>query len=301
MQTMMIFVSAAAVLAAGMVVFYDRRRTERTMEKINAMLDEAINGDFLESTWDESLLSFTEAKLANYLQNAAVSARGLREQKAKIETLVADISHQTKTPISNILLYAQLLEEQDLPEEARMLAGSISTQSEKLRTLIEALVKTSRLETGVFQLQPGKHKVITMLEDAVEQFLPKAQRKQITLRLEPSEAEAVFDARWTAEAVGNLVDNAVKYTPESGEVSLCAAEYEMFCRIDVSDTGPGIPEDEKTRIFRRFYRSPAAAETEGVGLGLSLARQIISGQGGYITVKDRQDGGSVFSVFLPRD
>lgn len=265
------------------------------------MLDEAIKGDFLENTWDESMLSSVEGKLARYLKSSTSSARNLREQKAKIEALVADISHQTKTPIANILLYAQLLEEQNIPEEAKPLVTSLIEQSEKLKMLIEALVKTSRLETGIFQFQPKNSEIEPMLTEAVKQYLPKAQKKQITLNLEPSDASAVFDSKWTAEAVGNLLDNAIKYTPSGGVVSVHVSEYDMFCRIDVSDNGLGIPEEEQAKVFQRFYRSPSVADAEGVGIGLYLTRQIITGQGGYIKLTSKPGEGSTFSFFLPRE
>ena len=96
------------------------------------------------------------------------------------------------------------------------------------------------------------------------------------------------------------MDNAVKYTPAGGAVTLRAVGYELFCRVDVTDTGPGIPESEQARIFQRFYRSPSASEAEGVGIGLYLARQIAAGQGGYLKVNSRPGEGSTFSLFLPR-
>lgn len=301
MQSWLILLSAAALAAAGIVILYDRRKTNRTLNKMDAMLDEAIKGDFLESSWDESMLSSVEGKLARYLKSSASSARNLREQKARIEALVADISHQTRTPIANILLYAQLLEEQDLPEEARPLVASLIGQSEKLKMLIEALVKTSRLETGIFQFHPVRAEVEPMLAEAVRQYLPTAQQKQITLNLEPCAAEAVFDSKWTAEAVGNLLDNAIKYTPGGGTVSVRLSEYDLFCRIDVSDNGRGIPEEEQAKVFQRFYRSPSVADAEGVGIGLYLTRQIIAGQGGYLKLTSKPGKGSTFSVFLPRE
>ena len=94
-----------------------------------------------------------------------------------------------------------------------------------------------------------------------------------------SDAFAVFDFKWTAEALANIVDNAIKYT-EHGTIRISAVSYEMFARIDISDTGSGIPETEQAKIFARFYRSKAVQEQEGVGIGLYLARQIISGEGG---------------------
>ena len=140
-----------------------------------------------------------------------------------------------------------------------------------------------------------------MLAETVGQYVPEAQKKQITLHLEPGDAAAVFDSKWTAEAVGNLLDNAIKYTPRGGAVSVSISEYDMFCRIDVSDNGCGIPEEEQAKVFQRFYRSPSVADAEGVGIGLYLAGQIITGQGGYIKLTSKPGEGSTFSVFLPRE
>lgn len=293
-------IAALAAVTAVIIVLHERRRTAKTLKTLDAMLDDAINDEFLESSWDETMLSSVEAKLARYLASSQASARNLREQKAKIETLVSDISHQTKTPIANILLYAQLLEEQELPDEAKPLAASLVGQSEKLKTLIEALVKTSRLETGIFQFQPRQAKVQPMLAEAVGQFKPKAAAKRIALKLEATDAEAVFDPKWTSEAVCNLLDNSIKYTPEGGTVCIRVSEYDMFCRIDVTDNGPGIPEEEQAKVFQRFYRSPGNADTEGVGIGLYLTRQIITGQGGYIKLTSTPGEGATFSAFLSR-
>lgn len=117
------------------------------------------------------------------------------------------------------------------------------------------------------------------MDAASAQAAPGAEAKAITLTVEPTDLTARFDPKWTAEALYNLVDNAVKYTPAGGAVTLRAVGYELFCRVDVTDTGPGIPESEQARIFQRFYRSPSASEAEGVGIGLYLARQIAARSG----------------------
>ena len=111
---------------------------------------------------------------------------------------------------------------------------------------------------------------------------------------------AFFDMAWTVEALYNLVDNAVKYTPYGGKAEIRAEELGLFCRIEVADNGMGISEEEQGQIFSRFYRSADAAETEGMGLGLCLARQITAAQGGYIRVRSRKGEGAVFSMFLPK-
>lgn len=295
---MEVFLSILAVLSllAAALSWY---RARRTMDRLDQMLDEAVRGEFSETHFDESRLSRTETKLAHYLSASAISARSAAAEKDKIKTLIADISHQTKTPIANVLLYAQLLGEQELTAEGRSCAAALEEQAKKLRSLIDALVKTSRLETGILALHPGKNPLRPTLESTAAQFAPKAAEKGVFLILRPTDAAAVFDPKWTGEALCNLLDNAVKYTPAGGRVTVDVLPYELFCRIDVTDTGPGIPEAERAKIFQRFYRSPAAYETEGVGIGLYLARQIAQGQGGYIKVSARPGGGSCFSLYLP--
>lgn len=295
-----IIIIAATVLTAAAVVAWDRWRTQRLLKRLDTMLERAITQGFTEEDYDESLLSAVETKLARYLAASTVSARNLQSEKDKIKTLIADISHQTKTPLANVLLYAQLLSEQPLSEESRACVTALEGQAEKLQSLIEALVKTSRLESGVLALHPQPASLAPMLEEAVAQFAPKAAEKKITLTLASSEGDGVFDSKWTAEAVCNLLDNAVKYTPAGGTVTVQTHCYELFCRIDVSDTGPGIPEEEQAKVFQRFYRSPANHQAQGVGIGLYLARQIAEGQGGYIKVFSKPGKGAKFSLYLPR-
>lgn len=288
------------ILAIGVAYFFWRRE-KRTLQKMDKMLDEAINGEFREYDFDESILSAVENKLAQYLSASAVSARNLSDEKNKIKTLIADISHQTKTPLSNILLYTELLGEQDLSKESRTYVEALETQTKKLQFLIAALVKTSRLETGILALHPQRASVFPMLTKAVDELLAKAMEKEINLHLEQGEATAVFDPKWTEEAVCNLIDNAIKYTPSGGTVTIRVMPYELFCRIDVVDNGIGIEEKEQAKIFGRFYRTEKVAEQEGVGIGLYLIRQIAAGQGGYVKVSSTVGEGSTFSLFLPRD
>ena len=172
-------------------------------------------------------------------------------------------------------------------------------EDEKLRFLIDSLVKLSRLENGIISLSPQQAALQPLLESVVEQYAAKASEKGLSLRLQDTDAFAVFDFKWTAEALANIVDNAIKYT-EHGTITISAVSYEMFARVDISDTGSGIPETEQAKIFARFYRSKAVQEQEGVGIGLYLARQIISGEGGYIKVASVPGKGSTFSIFLPK-
>ena len=263
------------------------------------MLDAAMNGNFTETTFDESQLSALETKFAHYLSGAETSSRNVAEEKDRIKSLIADISHQTKTPIANLLLYSELLMEEELPDSVKANVDALYQQSEKLRFLIDSLVKMSRLENGIISLTPQYTALQPLLRGIADQYDAKAAAKGLSLHLHNTDISAFFDAKWTAEALANIVDNAIKYT-EQGTIAISATSYELFVRIDVSDTGAGISESEYSQIFSRFYRAQSVREQEGVGIGLYLAREIISGEGGYIKVSSTPGNGSTFSVFLPK-
>lgn len=294
-----VLLALAAVGAAfGLWQWFQRRRTLR---RLGDMLDRAIAGGFAEERFDETELSALEGKLARFLRGSAHAQKTLKGEQADVKALVADISHQTRTPISNLLLYASLLLESDLPPQQREQARAVMAQGEKLSFLIKALVKASRLETGIVVPVPSLHSVGVLLEDVAQQEEQAAQEKGIALRVRPFEGAAAFDPRWTSEALGNVVNNAVKYTPAGGTVTLCAQMLDGFCRVDVADSGPGIPEAEQGEIFNRFYRGAGTRTAEGLGLGLYLARQILTLQGGYIKVSSTPGNGSTFSLYLPRE
>ena len=299
MDKWLLIAAVLALCAAVGLILWQRRRTARLMDSIERMLRAAMDGSFSEESFDESRLSRLETELSHYLSASVVSSAHIAEERDKIKELISDISHQTKTPIANLLLYSELLEDSELSEEQRGNVSAIHHQTEKLRFLIDALVKLSRLENGILVLSPRAEPLEPILRGVLEQYAPKAAAKGLSLSMEPIELSAVCDPKWTAEAVGNLVDNAIKYT-RSGGVTLSAQAYELFVRIDVTDTGEGIPEAEQAKIFSRFYRSEANRDSDGVGVGLYLAREIVTQEGGYIKVSSIPDKGSVFSVFLPR-
>lgn len=286
--------------ATAVIVLRSRRKVRKTLDTIENMLDAAVDGSFSETTFDESRLSALETRFAHYLSAAETSSRNVAREKDRIKSLIADISHQTKTPIANLLLYSELLMEEELPASAKENVDAINKQSEKLRFLIDSLVKLSRLENGIISLSPKPSSLQPLLQGIAEQYTAKAAEKGLYLQLRDTEVSAVFDSKWTAEALGNIVDNAIKYT-EHGTITVSAVSYEMFARVDISDTGAGIPESEQAKIFARFYRSKTVQEQDGVGIGLYLARQIISGEGGYIKVTSGPGKGSTFSVFLPKE
>ncbi|MDE6406350.1 MAG: HAMP domain-containing histidine kinase [Lachnospiraceae bacterium] len=280
----------------GLADFYLRRRSLRRMR---GMIQSAIDGTFRADTFDESLSAVVENKLAEYLAVSETQMAKTAAEQEKTKTLIADISHQTKTPIANLLLYTELLKEEGGKDSETV--ALLESQVKKLDFLIQSLVKLSRLETGILVLHPRKSEVSLLLEGAKEQYAARAQEKGLYLRVVSEEAQGVmacFDPKWTLEALGNLIDNAVKYT-QTGGVTVRVKPYELFVCIEVEDTGIGIAEEEQARIFGRFYRSVSVSDEQGVGIGLYLAREILRQQSGYIQLASEVGKGAVFSMYLP--
>lgn len=290
--------AAAAVLTIVICILLYRFHTRKLYANLNQILEKAMAGALTGETFDESLYSALENRFYSYLTASETSLNNVKEERARIRELVSDISHQTKTPIANILLYTELLAEQELSETGREYLESLTAQTTKLSFLIDSLVKMSRLESGIFTLAPKYTKLMPMFDKLKAQFAMPAAQKGLSFIIKPTKIYAVFDEKWTLEAVGNILDNAVKYT-NHGSITIEAVSNEMFCCIRISDTGIGISEEELPRIFSRFHRSPNVHNTEGIGIGLYLSREIISREDGYIKVDSTPGKGSVFHIYLP--
>lgn len=286
-------------IAAVIIVIVDRIRMQRLIDSLTKMLDDAIKGEFNETRFDESSESFLESKLSEYLSNSSLSAQKVEEEKDKIKALISDISHQTKTPIANLMLYSDLLAEDDIPENVREKVDSIRSQSEKLKFLIDSLVKMSRLENGIIALSVSETDLYDLISSVCDELSSKAKEKGLELICEKTDIKVKCDPKWTYEAFLNIIDNAIKYT-DKGQIKLSVKNYEMYAKTDIEDTGIGIPEEELTKIFGRFSRGNNVMQKEGVGIGLFLTREIVTGEGGYVTVRSKEGEGSCFSVFLPK-
>ena len=197
-------------------------------------------------------------------------------------------------------MITDILSEHELSREKQSeFLDLMTVQTSKLDFLMQSLIKMSRLETGTFVLHPEDTRLNDTIARAMSTVLAKAEKKHIRLSADcDSRLTVKHDPKWTAEAIGNILDNAVKYTPEGGTICVSVRPWQFYTRIDISDTGIGIEEKNYNAVFQRFYRAEEAAAKEGVGLGLYLARGIITRQNGYITVKSKKGEGSTFSVFL---
>ena len=235
------------------------------------------------------------------IQMIADNRRRVDEERQELQTLVSDISHQVKTPVSNLKMATDTLLEKPMTEAERTdFIRGIRSQTDKLDFLFQALVKTSRLETGVIQLDKKPGRLFDTVAQAMSGIVYAAEKKEIAVSVDcPEDLTVSHDSKWTSEALFNLLDNAVKYTPAGGKIAVSVVLWEMYVEIKVTDTGKGISESNQAAIFRRFYREEEVHEQQGVGIGLYLAREIVTRQGGYIKVVSEPGKGSEFSIMLP--
>lgn len=249
-----------------------------------------------------------EDTLLSKLQNKVIKlSQILKTQKNKavtdqenIKSLVSDISHQLKTPIANIKMYTEFLSNDNLSQNQRKEYVSIIKISvDRLNFLSENMIKISRLESGIINLKIESRSLNSTVLKSIKDIFAKAKNKNIEIVFNASqEIETNHDYNWTAEAIFNILDNAVKYSPSGSVITVKIKKYGMFCAVSISDNAQKITEDESSKIFNRFYRGKNSQNSEGIGIGLYLAREIAIKQGGYITLKNHQIG-NTFLVFLP--
>lgn len=284
--------------------FLHNRYNDDLLEQITLLIEALVEQQ------ERQIFSEAEDTLTARLQHQLLKLRNiltaqnqmLAQEKEQIKTLISDISHQIKTPIAAANTFAELLSDGELSAEERTeYITTLQMSLGKLTFLTNSLIKISRLESGIISLKPEKNSLNEIVLQAVKTVYAKAKEKGILITFECAQAfEAVLDFNWTAEAISNVIDNAVKYTPQGGFVRLQITEYPSFLRLDISDNGVGIPEEEQAKIFGRFYRGKQSVSTDGVGIGLYLTREIINKQNGYMKVSSDENG-STFSLFLKKD
>ncbi|MDD6794653.1 MAG: HAMP domain-containing sensor histidine kinase [Clostridiaceae bacterium] len=283
------------------VFFY--RYMKYNLEQLSEMLQTISDMQETEifSTVEDSMFSKLQnqtIKLTKLLKNQNLK---IEEDKNEIKSLISDIAHQLKTPLANMKMYSEFLKDESLSEEDRKEFNKVILVSlNKLEFLVESMIKMSRLESGVINLKPGRTNLNDTILLAIKQVFKKAEIRNINVEFEPvSNISFIYDSRWTTEAIFNILENAVKYSDENSIIKISVQEYEMFIRIDIKNKGIGITEEEMPKIFSRFYRGINSGKTEGIGIGLYLAREIITMQGGYIKVRSKEYK-TIFSIFMPK-
>ena len=308
MQDIRIFIAGGTLTLCAffwiwLLVLSFGKRLSHFTSNLCRTLDNMIDGneELQKSNDSETLFARINHRLIRLYEIMQKNRHKVDMERQELQMLISDISHQVKTPVSNLQMVTDTLLTKPVSEEERMdFLQGIRSQTDKLDFLFQALVKTSRLETGAIRLEKKDSSLFHTLAQAMSSIVYAAEKKEIAVSVDcPENLIISHDSKWTSEALFNLLDNAVKYTPAGGKIAVSVVLWEMYVEVKVTDTGRGISESNQAAIFRRFYREEEVHDQQGVGIGLYLAREIVTRQGGYIKVVSELGQGSEFSIMLP--
>ena len=299
----------------GFERYRKRKEREKQSQDIVAELEKIRAGEYgqIISELDAYMEDQSWKRILDELDSLGSYVDMIRSQahreKEETKSLVTDLSHQLKTPVAALSSCFDILKNPDLSEKERMeFQDRMEQQLHSLEQLIAALVNISRMETGMIELQPEKGRIFDTILDAVNRIWIKAQQKDIEIQMEAGDEigdlRIRHDRKWLSEALINILDNAVKYSPPGTMVTLRAFRMTSFLRIEIQDQGIGIPKEIYHKVFQRFFRGkqPEVQNAEGAGVGLYLARRIIEGHHGTISLdtwRMKKEKGTVFVVQIP--
>ncbi len=294
---------AACILFSIAAKRYYESKAEKTYQSLLQMLDQALQGSTLENVYDESMDAAVAARLNRLVHITRTHRQSAEQERDTIKALISDISHQIRTPLTNLMLYTGLLKEQPLCDSALHLVEKLEKQSGKLDFFMKELVKSSYAEQEMIAIHPQRTDAAELIRTACQEAELAAMKKQIVIDTDLRAAEGIFccaDKKWTVEAAANVLENAVKYSPEQSVIKVSAILYESFLCIQVKDEGIGIREEEQGLVFGRFYRSEDVKETQGFGIGLYLVREVLRRQGGFARIRSDYGKGTAVQLFLSR-
>lgn len=286
------------ICAAAGCTIYKKRKIYRDIDRL---LDCVLNQEEISySEVEEGEFSALVSKIKRIQQMLGRQVERAEEEKEQVKSLVSNMSHQLKTPLANLSIYTDILDDPELSDEKRReMSGRMKRQIEKLDWIMGSLMKMVKLEQDVIEFETQELPVRQTILEAIDAVYDEASKKGIQIISEPYEDRKLYHNRkWTAEGFVNILENAVKYTEPGGMIQIQVCSYEIYTEIRFSDNGRGIHADEIPHIFGRFYRGKDTGNVEGSGIGLYLSGLIFEKEKGYMTVRSEYGRGSCFSVFL---
>lgn len=283
-----------------LAIFLSRKYVRDTFNAIDTVLDRILARDVPSpaAQTGERRISKLTHKAARIMDMCRLEAARGQEEKETIQSLIADMSHQMKTPLAGISMYTDiLLEGRASPEEQQEFLSRMKNSTEKLQWIMDGLIKMSRLEAGAIQLKPAPAGIAQTIAGAVQSVAAVAAQKNICISAANfDDILLLHDKKWTREAIVNILENAIKYS--ATEIKIDLQQLPVYAKITISDNGAGIPKSDWNQIFKRFYRGQNAKDSEGAGLGLYLVSLIMEKQSGYVMVDSAPGRGTAFSLFL---
>ncbi|MCI9231060.1 MAG: HAMP domain-containing histidine kinase [Lachnospiraceae bacterium] len=295
--SVMLFLWTLLLFLGTMLFLYRRERLYRKSENI---IKDYIDGNYTvhlpqsnEGTVYQLLASVDQ--LATMLQ-----AKNDTEQKTKefLKNTISDISHQLKTPLSALQMYQEIIEnEPDNPETVKEFSFKSGTALRRIEQLIQSMLKITRIDAGSIYFEKSNYSIPNILSHAISELTTRANHEKKEIVINGDWDQMLYcDIEWTGEAVGNIVKNALDHTDAGGKITISWERTPAMIRIFITDNGHGIAQEDIHHIFKRFYRSKNTSGSQGIGLGLPLAKAIVEGQGGILSVQSERLQGTTFTL-----
>lgn len=291
---------AGMLLITAGIAAAERFRRRRMYRMVSRMLEQVLNRERIQiSDIREGGLSALAGKMIRVQETLEYEVDQAQKEKEQVKSLISNMSHQLKTPLSNVVMYRELLETEPDAEQRADFLERMRLQLDKIDWILQSLFKMVKLEQDVIRFETEQASLKETLVSALSSVYEKAEKKEIRIVTEPFPDRLLeHNPKWTAEVFVNILENAVKYSENGSQIEIQVRPLELFTEIRFRDHGIGIRKEEQNRIFQRFYRSRDVENREGSGIGLYLSRMILDKEKGYMTVASEYGKGSCISVFL---
>ena len=296
-QFVMLFLWTLLLFLGTMLFLYRRERLYRKSENIIK--------DYIDGNYTVHLPQSNEGNIYQLLASVdqlatMLQAKNDTEQKTKefLKNTISDISHQLKTPLSALMMYQEIIEnEPDNPETVKEFSFKIGTALKRIEQLIQSMLKITRIDAGSIYFEKSNYSIPNILNHAINELTTRADNEKKEIVIDGDLEQMLYcDIEWTGEAVGNIVKNALDHTDAGGKITISWERTPAMIRIFITDNGHGIAGEDIHHIFKRFYRSKNTSDSQGIGLGLPLAKAIVEGQGGILSVQSERLQGTTFTL-----
>lgn len=293
----MLFLWTLFLILGTMLFLYWRERLYRKSENIIK--------DYIEGNYNVHLPQSNEGNIYQLLASVdqlatMLQAKNDTEQKTKefLKNTISDISHQLKTPLSALMMYQEIIEnEPDNPETVKEFSLKIGTALKRIEQLIQSMLKITRIDAGGIFFEKSNYSISNILNHAISELTTRANNEKKEIVIDGDLEQMLYcDIEWTSEAIGNIVKNALDHTDAGGKITISWERTPAMIRIYITDNGHGIDQGDIHHIFKRFYRSKNTSDSQGIGLGLPLAKVIVEEQGGILSVQSERLQGTTFTL-----
>ena len=288
------------ILIMGLIICWYRNKMLFQYNNFLDKADKILSGKQIDMIYDETLDSAISERLNRIMEISNMQKEIAEQERDVIKSLLSNISHQIRTPLANITLYAGLLKDDLNGMSSFRLADKIEKNAEKLEFFMKELLKSSYAEQEIISVNPKIIELDKIIKKSCQSVELDAMKKNIRIRSENNDYKVFADPKWTEEVFTNIIENAIKYSPNNTEITIKSILYESFVCVRIIDNGIGIPEQEQGKVFQRFYRGTNVTDKQGFGIGLYLAREVLRKQQGYIKIKSKLNKGTTVEVFLSR-